>query len=209
MACSESSSRSAEASPRPSAETEYLLRYPDEVKFTLESGIGGVGSLIGLDWRRGAFAHGTTARGGGGEGVEEGESEGAVGEGEGLVLGVDVQQLGTKDTHERQLNRSIINESTRLAGRRDLTTENEPVVVVDVGFVEERLKRKGRDVELRFNNALTLLVGQNGGVGPLAYQQSQCTEKDRLAGASLACNGNKAGAKRDVGLADKGVIFDM
>ena len=103
--------------------------------------------------------------------VEEGEAESAVGEGEGLVLRVDIEKARREGLEERQLHGGVVSEGTALAGGQDFAAENEEVVIVDISLIEERFQGKAGDVEASLDNTLTILVGQHGDVGALTQQQ--------------------------------------
>ena len=131
----------------------------------------------------------------------------AVGEGEGLVLGVNVDDTWSQSFEERKLYRGVVGESKTLGRRKDFPTENKEIVIVDIGLLEKRLQTETRDVETGLDDTLTLLVGQHGSIGPLSQQQAESTQHDTLSGTRLACDGNKAIPKMDIRLTDESVVF--
>ena len=110
---------------------------------------------------------------------------------------------------ERQLHGGVVGESTALGRWQYLATEDEEVVVVDICLLEKRLQAKACHIEARLNDTLTLLVGQNSGVGPLAQQQTKGSEENTLTGSRLARDGYKALAKGDVALANQRIVLNM
>lgn len=92
-----------------------------------------------------------------GQGVKQREAESAVGDGEGLVLGVDVENMRSQLPQERQLDRSIVDESTAFCGRQNLATDDKPVVEIDIGLGKEVLKLEAGNVEMSLDHALFCL----------------------------------------------------
>ena len=144
-----------------------------------------------------------------GQGVEKRESESAVGDGEGLVLGVDVENMRSQLPQERQLDRSVVDESTAFCRRQNLATDDKPVVEVDISLGKEVFELKAGNVEMGLDHTLLLLVGQNRSIGTLAQEQAQGSQHDGLAGTGLAGDGDKPVLELNVGAVDKRVVFNM
>jgi hypothetical protein len=143
------------------------------------------------------------------ESVEETGLERRADESESLVLGVDVDELLGNRAEERESDRSIVDESTRLARRRELATKDEVVVVVEVIVGKGLLQREFRNVESSFDNTFALRVEKDARVGPLAQNESQSTQKDGLTGTCLASDDRKAAVERDVGSGNERIVLDM
>ena len=172
----------------------------------------GGGQLLQLTFEGAVVAEGVLIshdRGIGGEGVEQVQTERAVGQREGLMLRVNIYNMGTEGLKERQLHRGVVGESAALTRRQNLASQHKLVVVVDIRLIEEGLQSQSSYIELRLDDAFAFLFSQHGAIGPLAEEQSEGAQQDALASACLTRDSHKAVAKADVSLADKGVVFDM
>ena len=107
------------------------------------------------------------------------------------------------------MDRSVVDKSTTFARGRNLTAEDEVIVVVDIGLSKKRLEGEGRDVKLSLDDTLAVLVGQDCRVGTLAEEESQSTQEDGLAGSRLARDSHKSRPEDDIGLTDESIIFNM
>lgn len=75
-----------------------------------------------------------------GEGVEQLGLEEAVGEGEGLILRMDVEDVDAQLFEELHAGGRIVDEGAALGRGEDLATDDEVVVIVGIVLVEERLE---------------------------------------------------------------------
>ena len=125
------------------------------------------------------------------------------------MLRVDIDDMGCQAAQERQLHGSVVGEGAALGSGQDLAPQDEGVVVVHIGLVEERLQVEPRNIEACLDDTFALLVRQHGGIGALPKEQSQCPKEYGLAGTRLAGDGDKALRKAYVALANEGIVFDM
>jgi len=117
---------------------------------------------------------------------------------------VDVHNGVAELSKERERYRCVVDECSRFGGRQNLAANDESpvVVVVYIGLGEELSQVDTFDVELCFNDAFLLRVGEDLCVGPLSKQKRESSEQYRFAGAGLAGDGNESVVETDVGESD-------
>jgi hypothetical protein len=97
------------------------------------------------------------------------------------VLRVDVHEVRPNLTQSLQRHRCVVDKSPRLARRADFTPQNALRIIVQVFRLKNILKLVVFDIELPFNHALALGVEEHSRVGPVAEQQPNGAEHNRLA----------------------------
>ena len=101
-----------------------------------------------------------------------------------------------------QIDRSIVDESSRFATWQHLTTHDTFVAVIKLPLVEKMLQIVSRDIENSLYDALTAIRKYYFGICPMPQNQRQCTDDYRFARSRFTCYNGQAIGKVDIEMLD-------
>ena len=127
-----------------------------------------------------------------------------------LVLRMDVYELFAQLSHPGEGHRSIVDEGTAFACRRQLSSDDGVVaIVVDVVVIEERLHSVSRKVEMGFYHAAVSACLDGLGVGSVTQEQTDGAEDDALSGSGFSSDDGEARIECDIQLVDECEVLDI